>query len=74
MYDGIISGVHKTIYLQVIDEDAPPYDVVDVIVSTGVTNHGSVGAPLFNMKGKVIGINTVVSSLSEEYAGFSTAA
>ena len=72
--DGIISGVHKTIYLQVIDEDAPPYAVVDAIVSTVVTNPWSVGAPLFNMKGQVIGINTVVSSLSEEYAGFSVAA
>ena len=72
--DGIISGVHKTIYLQFIDEDALPYAVVDAIVSTVVTNPGSVGAPLFNMKGEVIGINTVVSSLSEEYAGFSVAA
>lgn len=72
--DGIISGVHKTIYLQVIDEDAPPYAVVDAIVSTVVTNPGSVGAPLFNLKGQVVGINTVVSSISEEYAGFSVAA
>ena len=74
MSDGIISGVHKTIYLQVIDEDAPPYAVVDAIVSTVVTNPGSMGAPLFNIKGQVIGINTVVSSLSGEYAGFSAAA
>jgi len=72
--DGIISGVHKTIYLQVIDEDAPPYAVVDAIVSTVVTNPGSVGAPLFNLKGQVVGINTVGSSISEEYAGFSVAA
>ena len=72
--DGIISGMHKTIYLQFIDEDALPYAVVDAIVSTVVTNPGSVGAPLFNMKGEVIGMNTVVSSLSEEYAGFSVAA
>jgi S1-C subfamily serine protease len=72
--DGIISGMHKTIYLQSIDEDALPYAVVDAIVSTVVTNNGSIGAPLFNIKGEVIGINTVVSSLSKEYAGFSVAA
>ncbi len=72
--DGIISGMHKTIYLQFIDEDALPYAVVDAIVSTVVTNNGSVGAPLFNINGDVIGMNTVVSSLSKEYAGFSVAA
>lgn len=71
--NGIISGVHKTIDLTLIDEDALPYAVVDAIVSNVVTNPGSVGAPLFNMDGKVIGMNTVVSSKSEEYAGFSIA-
>lgn len=72
--DGIISGIHKTIYLIYIDKDALPYGVVDAMVSTVITNPGSVGAPLFNMKGQVIGMNTVVSSLSEDYAGFSVAA
>lgn len=73
LYDGIISGMHKTIYLTYIDEDALPYAVVDAIVSTVVTNPGSVGAPLFNMKGQVIGMNTVVSFMSEDYSGFSIA-
>lgn len=71
--NGIISGVHKTIDLTLIDEDALPYAVVDAIVSNVVTNPGSVGAPLFNLEGKVIGMNTVVSSKSEDYAGFSIA-
>jgi S1-C subfamily serine protease len=61
--DGIISGTHKTIYLIYIDKDALPYGVVDAMVSTVITNPGSVGAPLFNMKGQIIGMNTGLLSV-----------
>lgn len=71
--DGIISGIHKTIYLIYFDENGLPYGVVDAMVSTVITNPGSVGAPLFNMKGQAIGVNTVASFKSEDYSGFSVA-
>ena len=71
--DGIISGIHKTIYLIYFEENGLPYGVVDAMVSTVITNPGSVGAPLFNMKGQVIGVNTVASFKSEDYSGFSVA-
>ena len=71
--DGIISGIPKTIYLIYIDKDALSYGVVDAMVSTVITNPGSVGAPLFNMKGQVIGMNSAVASTSGEYAGISIA-
>ena len=73
--DGIISGIHQisSIEQSPDDPDGSSYAFVDTIVSTVVTNPGSAGGPLFNMKGQVIGMNSVVASTSGEYAGISIA-
>ena len=73
--NGIISGIHQisSIEESLDDPDGSSYAFVDTIVSTVVTNPGSAGGPLFNMKGQVIGMNSAVASTSGEYAGISIA-
>jgi S1-C subfamily serine protease len=73
--NGVISGIHQISSIESSpgDPDGSSYPIIDTIVSSVVTNPGSAGGPLFNMKGQVIGMNSAVASTSGEYAGISIA-
>ncbi len=54
---GIVSGVNRTVRLY---EDSGLLDkTLQLIQTDAILNHGNSGGPLFNMKGEVIGINTL---------------
>ena len=57
---GIVSAVHR-------DIGAGPYD--DFIQTDAAINKGNSGGPLFNTRGQVVGINTVILSPSGVSAG-----
>ena len=59
---GIVSAVHR-------DIGAGPYD--DFIQTDAAINRGNSGGPLFNTRGEVIGINTVILSPSGGSVGAS---
>lgn len=50
---GIVSGLNR-------DIQNSPYD--DLIQTDATINHGNSGGPLFNMKGRVVGVNSAIVS------------
>jgi len=61
---GIISGLNRNV------QDSP-YD--DYIQTDAAINHGNSGGPLFDMKGRVIGVDTALVSPTEASAGLGLA-
>ncbi len=57
---GIISAKER-------DIEKGPYD--SFLQTDATINQGNSGGPLFNMQGKIIGVNTAIFSLNGQYAG-----
>ncbi len=61
---GIVSGLNR-------DVQDLPYD--DYIQTDAAINHGNSGGPLFDMEGRVVGVNTALVSPTEASAGLGLA-
>ena len=61
---GVVSGVRRE-----IKSLTSRFDLVDAIQTDAPINHGNSGGPLFDAKGRVIGINAQIRS-SEDSSGF----
>src|SRR4029077_15481386 len=57
---GIVSGLNR-------DVQDSPYN--HYIQTDAAINHGNSGGPLFDMKGRVVGVDTALVSLTESSAG-----
>ena len=61
---GIVSGLNR-------DAQESPYD--DFIQTDAAINHGNSGGPLFDMEGKVVGVNSAMVSPTESFSGLGLA-
>ena len=61
---GVVSATHRS-----IDSLTSGYNVVDAIQTDTLINHGNSGGPLFDTRGRVIGINAQINSSSGNAAG-----
>ena len=64
MTSGIVSQIGRLIAAQ-----DSGFSIPDVIQTDAAINPGNSGGPLLNMKGKVIGINTAIQSITGEFTG-----
>ncbi|HET7883746.1 MAG TPA: trypsin-like peptidase domain-containing protein, partial [Acetobacteraceae bacterium] len=61
---GIVSGLNRNV-------EGSPYD--DYIQTDAAINHGNSGGPLFDMEGRVVGVDTALISPTESSAGLGLA-
>jgi len=61
---GIVSGLNR-------DAEESPYD--DFIQTDAAINHGNSGGPLFDMEGKVVGVDSAMVSPTESFSGLGLA-
>jgi 2-alkenal reductase len=61
---GVVSATHRS-----IDSLTSRYNLVDAIQTDTLINHGNSGGPLFDARGRVIGINAQINTSSGNAAG-----
>jgi S1-C subfamily serine protease len=69
MTEGVISGLGRLISLDPRLSTQAQYSIPDVIQTDAAINPGNSGGPLLNMRGEVIGINSVIFSSTGSFAG-----
>jgi 2-alkenal reductase len=61
---GVVSAVHRS-----VDSLTSSFNLVDAIQTDAPINHGNSGGPLFDARGRVVGINAQINSTSGEAEG-----
>jgi len=59
---GIISALHRTLDSQHLTTDSRPFSAGDLIQTDTAINPGNSGGPLFEMGGRVIGVNRAIET------------
>ena len=73
MTAGIVSGKGRDLLIGAKGRDLPQENLVPYIQTDVAINPGNSGGPLFNLKGEVVGINSLIFSRSGGYMGLAFA-